>query len=72
MFAFWDEGEAFAASTIDYLTDNSWSCFAKYSTVGDLVEPTTPSTWGPGLGFSTLCVGLSASWMISYKIPDCE
>ena len=70
MFAFWDEGEAIAASVVDYLMDKSWSCFSKDSTMGDLTEPTMPSTWGLGLGFSTLCVGRSASGMISYRIPD--
>ena len=70
MFVFWDEGEAFAASIVDCLTDNSWSCFSKDSTVGYLTEPTTPSAWGLGLGFSTLCVALGASGMISYRIPD--
>ena len=70
MFAFLDEGEAFAASTVDCLTDNSWSYFAKDSIVGDLTEPTTPSAWGSGLGFSTLCIGRGASGIISYSIPD--
>ena len=70
MFLFWDEGEAFVASTIDYLMENSWICFAKDSTMGYLTEPTTPSAWGPGLDFSTLCVGLGGSGMISYRILD--
>ena len=69
-FVFWGEGETFAASAIECLTNNSWSCLAKYSTVGDFTEPTTPSAWGPGLGFSTLWVGLGASGMISYRIPE--
>ena len=70
MFVFWDEGAAFVASVVACLMDNSWICFAKDSIVGDLTEPTTPSAWGPGLGFSTLCVGRGASGMISYSIPD--
>ena len=52
--------------------DNSWSYLAKYSIVGDFTKPTTPSAWGPGLRFSTLCIGLGALGIISYKILDWE
>ena len=63
--AFWGKGATFAASVVECLTDNSWICLDKDSTVGDFIEPTTPSAWGIGLGFSTFCVGFGASGMIS-------
>ena len=52
--------------------NKSWSFLAKDSIVEDFTEPTTPSAWGLGLGFLTLCVGRGALGMISYRIPDQE